>query len=398
MPQHRNRIASEELAGGNTPPTNAHSEDDMEQVLDDNASLEEWKEVALQFQLENNNHKRQLAEVTRERDTLVTRGGRKRRRRRRSEPTPEDPKYEAAGKRCALFWMLWLSPDLFAIQIEDAYSDARRYRRNSPDMQAQGERKDLLSSMSQTLADSFSEEHFQKVFGRGVSEQRRNAASRIRACGSLIFGCSQELFVDKAKRADHAEFKRLLGFREEGETVVERYPSLAPVLYLNGQKGNTHQLFKSKYIKKAFRAYLFGPSSVSDKPSEHKGGQRKLVEVLGAKTITPGAIAAAATLTRWCISPDDEFSPVGSTSTIRWKIDYQQYKKVLIQGLQAERGVYDKTGVIGPYSKLFDEWSAEFFPTTREDDPEMRDNSNAPEEDPEIAEALAEINEFVENN
>ncbi|KAB5589637.1 hypothetical protein CTheo_6932 [Ceratobasidium theobromae] len=126
----RGRAGSQPRAGGDA---------DREDALpDEHASLEEWKEVAIRLQLASNEHKRQLAEVTRERDELASHqsGGRKRRRRRRqpSEPTPEDPKYELAGKRCALFWMLWVAPEIYTTEIEATYSDARRYDKKSPEM------------------------------------------------------------------------------------------------------------------------------------------------------------------------------------------------------------------------------------------------------------------------
>ncbi|KAG8686196.1 hypothetical protein FRC08_012698 [Ceratobasidium sp. 394] len=376
------------------------------EMLDDNAPAAEWKELAIQLQLEKNAHKRRITELTRERDELETQvqaqpEGRPRRRRRRpSEPTPEDPKYELAGKRCALFWMLWVTPELFTITIEDTYSDALRYNKQNPMMKAQGERKDVLCSLHESCVPGFeTEEHFQKVFGKSCSEQRRTTASRVRSCGSRIFGGPQDFFVDDDARAGHEAFKTLLGYRPEEEAAAKRYPAMAPVLYLDDARGNTDKLFKSKYIKKAFRAYLFGPSTLSQQPRCHKGGQQPLVKVLKVKTITPGAIAAAAVLTRWCISPDPEFSPKGPITGIDWMGDYQRYKKLLIEGLRAEKTVFDRTHtVIGPYTKLVDEWNTEFFPVTREDDRATRQDGGESEDDAEIAAALQEIQRFVDEN
>jgi hypothetical protein len=151
-------------------------------------------------------------------------------------------------------------------------------------------------------------------FGRSGGEQRRTTASCVQSCGSLVFGCEQELFVDKKKRAEREDFKLLLGYRSEEETAAKHYPTLAPVLYIDGDK-RTDKLFKSVHINRVFffnrltvsftlicylmqifRRYLFGPSSISEAPNNHKGGQKELHEVLKVKTITAGAIAAAAIL------------------------------------------------------------------------------------------------------
>lgn len=117
------------------------------------------------MQLDNNTQKEQLTEVTRHRDELVTAQSRKRRRAApRDDPTPLDHKYEVAGKRCALFWMLWVTQDLYDIEPDDGYSDARRYDNDEPTMQIQGERRDIIASIPESLVQGFiEEEHFQKV-------------------------------------------------------------------------------------------------------------------------------------------------------------------------------------------------------------------------------------------
>ncbi|KAB5588056.1 hypothetical protein CTheo_8502 [Ceratobasidium theobromae] len=333
-------------AGGDT---------DREDALpDEHTLLEEWKEVVIRLQLTSNKHKCQLAEVTHERDELASHQTGRRKccccHHQPSEPTPEDPKYELAGKRCALFWMLWVVPEIKATEIEATYSDACWYDKKSPEMLVQGKKKDILTLMLESCIASFEcEEHFQKV----------------------------ELISDHKQQAEHDEFKILLGYSADGSTPGECYPALAPVLYLDNNKGNNSKLFRSPYLKKAFQAYLFGPSSVSDGHSTHKGGQKKLAEVLGLKTITPGAIAAAAVFTRWCISPDEEFSPEGAITKINWKEDYQRYKKILIMAIHSEKGVFERT---------------------QEDDPATRNNAEEPQEDPDIAAALAEIEDFAQNN
>lgn len=102
--------------------------------------------------------------------------------------------------------------------------------------------------------------------------------------------------------------------------------------------------------------------------------------------------------TRWAISPDPEFKPVGSATGIQWKSDYQQYKKLIHESLRAEKQRFNRTGSIGPYSQLVDEWNAEFFPVTREDDPQMRQQDDGQDDAPDIAAALAQSWAYAEGN
>ncbi|KAF8596417.1 hypothetical protein BDV93DRAFT_563359 [Ceratobasidium sp. AG-I] len=339
--------------------------DEEEDFLIANASPEELREIVAQLQLERVARKRQLAEVTRERDEFLMTQVRKRRRPPPQESTPVDVKYKTAGKRCALFWVLWLTPDLFETDVDETCSEAIRYIESEPGMQIQGERQDMLSSMAEGLIQDFDdEEHFRKVhpfaritpsqFGDALGEQRRTTASRVRTCGSLSFGCSQDLIKNTEFRTNHEDFKELLGFQAEEEITSRRWPALAPVLYIDGQTKNSHKAFRSAYIKNVFRSYMFGPSSVEGS-LERNGGPKVLAGVLCVMTITVGAIAAAATLTRWAISPDVEFRPVGPTTAIQWRADYNQYKKLLIKSLQAEKDRYNRTKEISAYTKLLNE-------------------------------------------
>jgi hypothetical protein len=128
-------------------------------------------QIATCLQLESNTRERQLTEVIREHDDLLSSQGQKRRHRvAPQEPTPLDPKYQIAGQRCTLFRMLWVTPDLYEIETDETYSEASQYLESEPAMQLQGECHDMLSSMATDLVQGFNdEEHFRKV----VSHQHR---------------------------------------------------------------------------------------------------------------------------------------------------------------------------------------------------------------------------------
>lgn len=60
--------------------------------------------------------------------------------------------------------MLWVTPDLHEIEVDESYSEARHYTENKPAMETQGERQDMLASMAEELIQGLNEEqHFRKV-------------------------------------------------------------------------------------------------------------------------------------------------------------------------------------------------------------------------------------------
>ncbi|KAG8735229.1 hypothetical protein FRC10_010835 [Ceratobasidium sp. 414] len=104
------------------------------------ATCEEMRE------LEKNNQKHQLEEVTCERDQLQTAQHNKHRHARYvDKPTPKDPKYDKAGKWCVLMHMLWVSSNLFETQLDATYTEDRRYEEGKLGMQMQGELLDVLA-------------------------------------------------------------------------------------------------------------------------------------------------------------------------------------------------------------------------------------------------------------
>ncbi|KAG9104483.1 hypothetical protein FRC06_002139, partial [Ceratobasidium sp. 370] len=132
--------------------------------LPENATLEQAKEYIANLQLTLSDKKRQLDEVTREKDQLLTNQRNKRRRARPAdEPTPDDPKYAKAGKRCTLMHQLWVASDLFETELNPTYTDDRRYEEDEPNMQLQGDLLDVLASALTLRGDLLHKVHFQNV-------------------------------------------------------------------------------------------------------------------------------------------------------------------------------------------------------------------------------------------
>ncbi|QRV95945.1 hypothetical protein RhiJN_23963 [Ceratobasidium sp. AG-Ba] len=132
------------------------------------ATIEQLREMVLNQQIERNDLKQKINELTRERDELAAAQsgpGRKRRRAAVDPLTPIDYKYKAASQRCALVGILWITPNLYEIE---------------PCIRAQVERQDMLSSISEELINVLNEEeHYRKGFGDSASTQRRNSSARV---------------------------------------------------------------------------------------------------------------------------------------------------------------------------------------------------------------------------
>ncbi|KAF8593738.1 hypothetical protein BDV93DRAFT_566191 [Ceratobasidium sp. AG-I] len=345
--------------------------------IDENTSLAEIKDYVKEMQISQRELKRTLTEVTGERDRLQAEAASRSqpRRRERRLHTEHDTKFEVAGCKCVLLSLLWVSLDLYDVAIDESYTLELRY--TSADMQVQGELRDICAFVPDLLrADFLRLSHFQQVFDSHVKEQRHNSAHRVRICGSKIFGCLQTEISNPKKRAINADFHALLGYDPSMPTAAKQYPILAPLFYKNHQPSKSNkQLFRSDIVQNVFRACMFGASSL-DVDGKNKA-KKFLAKMWELKSITPAAMAAAATLAPWCISPDDEFEEVGTQSGINWKSDYRYLKKLLIEGVRKEEERLHGQGKTGSLTSTICEWNLELFPSTTEPE-EEDDDSDSP--------------------
>ncbi|KAG9120165.1 hypothetical protein FRC07_004450 [Ceratobasidium sp. 392] len=256
-PQHQNERQAPGQREPNQEP-NAHGGEI--QLPAGNASAEQWKQVALQFQLLSNERGQQLAQQARhpdhpENDRAADGPAEPIQPAQQSTNQPTiDDKYKDAGKRCALMRMLWVFQPLVTLVPNPEYSPEVRYDKTKPFMAPQGELQDVLSSMPEGHREGFLKYSvYQKLLRHGVQEERHNLAKRARGKGaSQIFGCEQDkITCDWQKRMTNEGFQALLGYNSEGKNGRECYPRAAPVLYKNGaQVGRNTHIFRSEYILK----------------------------------------------------------------------------------------------------------------------------------------------------
>ncbi|KAG8714189.1 hypothetical protein FRC08_012259 [Ceratobasidium sp. 394] len=383
----------------NRVPDPDRSED--EQLPDDDAPVEEWKEVATQLMLKSNEQKRQLAERARGPNRPENTGGEDRPEQpdRQTELESLNERYKNAGKRCCLMQMIWITHSLYDLEPNPDYLPALRYDKLKPGMALQGELQDMLNSMALNLRPGFLKHpKFQRVVRSGVSEERHNLAKRVRGkLASQSFGCKQsEITCEWEHRMANKTFQELLGFKSDGKSPAERYPCLAPVLYQNSRTGSNTRLFRSNYIYNTFSVCAFGETSLLQ-GIDHHSGQPVISTILDLNSITPGVIAAAATLTRWAISPDSEFKQKGGNTGVEWIGDYRHYKMLIQEGLRLEEAKFERIHTPGPFMMLMREWNHKFFPHSDKDAREDGAREEVESAPTDVEAALAQIHEFADD-
>ncbi|KAG8772901.1 hypothetical protein FRC12_002834 [Ceratobasidium sp. 428] len=416
--EHRNERQGERQDNGrNEEPDSDESEGDL--APGDDASVEEWKEAHMHLQLKYNERGKRLAEFSRSSGRPERNEGTNRSAQtgQQSQTHSDDDKYKEAGRRCALMQTLWVRRLIFGLDPSPDYSPEVRYHPKHPLMAIQGERQDILNAVPPRYQENLLKySHFQSLMRKGAGEERHNLAQRVRGkTAGPIFGCGQEkITCGWESRMANSDFQKLLGFKADGETVQERYPALAPVLYKNSQVGRNSHLFRSDYIFKIFSISAFGEGSLQH-GIDHKTGQPVIAEVLSLQSITPGAVAAAAVLvgvsstlfiassdsqrkTRWAISPDPEFTEIGAKTGVKWTEDFKRYKKLIFEGLRLEEEKFERVKKAGPFMKTIGEWNRQFFPHKDQNGQEGAQDSDAESDAPDVEDALAQIREFAEND
>ncbi|PBK62837.1 hypothetical protein ARMSODRAFT_980465 [Armillaria solidipes] len=120
----------------------------------------------------------------------------------------------------------------------------------------------------------------------------------------------------------------LLGYKSSSKT----YSPLPPILWDNGEKGDTRFIFQSTILMKILFVIFYGPTSLklkdSNKPVKSKTTNAILWKL---EEVTPGTIAYAATVACFVLAGDERFDKRGAQSGINYASDYYQYKKTIIE-------------------------------------------------------------------
>ncbi|KAG9019627.1 hypothetical protein FRB95_005549, partial [Tulasnella sp. JGI-2019a] len=180
-------------------------------------------------------------------------------------------------------------------------------------------------------------ERLEAVFSQGQQDARHSLTSRTRSELARIFGKEiGELVDNDGQRKDSQLLKGLLGFNAEKQTYA-----LIPPFMRKYPETNVgpYNMFNPECLMKTLQACLFGPLSLKKEqdPDLALGG-KCIARAWDICEMTPGAIAFAAILARYALSPDREFGTFGGISGIDYLTDFAEYKEILIKASRRKSG------------------------------------------------------------
>ncbi|KAH9925042.1 uncharacterized protein BXZ73DRAFT_79149 [Epithele typhae] len=210
---------------------------------------------------------------------------------------------------------------------------------------------ELIDDLPRDLREIFDKTWMRSVFADRVQKTKNNCLNNCKAARSAIFSHMADLqdvpwsgSTNDMKDHDHLSFLR----GDNQDSRNHYYPFLFP--------GIEHEklevkLFRTACIAKTLRVLLYGATGANE---GHKPTNKSLAKKLEIATVTPGMIAMAATVTRFLLSYDTEFNPVGPNTSWSYEGDYETWYRFLTvnwetNNLQATRSYFDQHvfGVVG---------------------------------------------------
>ncbi|KAJ7215091.1 hypothetical protein B0H12DRAFT_1242072 [Mycena haematopus] len=184
---------------------------------------------------------------------------------------------------------------------------------------------DVIPEKYHMLLDYAEYKHFAKDFIAEFGGYRSSMLNTLRGVMASILasaGYTVNSQILGSATADRSQDKVLLGlFRYPND----KSPLFAPILYPDGKK-NTTYIFLSRIVLDVHRVMVHGRSSLAanSKPDPKANGTK-----YGFVEVTDHSIALAGILTRFLISADKTFAPIGAITKINWEADYRTYRKLL---------------------------------------------------------------------
>ncbi|KAJ7618618.1 hypothetical protein FB45DRAFT_1007374 [Roridomyces roridus] len=184
------------------------------------------------------------------------------------------------------------------------------------------------------LLDASKYTNLAKDFVREHGDARSTLISNIRKnLPAILQGCSidsselGQFLVANADRSNSAALKGLLQFPRDKKPTL-----FAPILFSRLTQVMT-DIFLGPPVQRVHRLMYYGPGSLvlGNKPASNSNGVK-----LHLKTVTASSIAASATLLRFVLSVDKEWSSTGAISKITWEEDYKSYLKMLTENSHAD--------------------------------------------------------------
>ncbi|KAJ7581541.1 hypothetical protein C8J56DRAFT_1057520 [Mycena floridula] len=205
------------------------------------------------------------------------------------------------GRRFVLQYLLWLElgADTFDVEWDDNYDPVERFDSNEDLIQ--GQLQDLYACILKKYhEDMIACLSFRMAFVTDMSQQCSNTSSCLQGSGApYIFG-------------EYEKFMSSSSSREKKLKALKPDPAKALIRGPKGPRG-------------LMEGHPFRPAMEIMKGKHH------------IQHTTPGAIAGAAVLARWALSPDDQLKSPGDHTGINYQKDFDEYLQKLLTGLRAKK-------------------------------------------------------------
>ncbi|KAH7904489.1 hypothetical protein BJ138DRAFT_1237336 [Hygrophoropsis aurantiaca] len=291
-----------------------------------NAGLEEYKTALKSSQVQFTEIRNMLRDLKLENATLKMNQPKRR-------AQPDDPNIitqnheviQQLGKRFGVMYEAW-APDtgiFSSVRSEDVDPNNAATRYLSTPARNAAILAEIYSITPRKLHGVVSHSSFISQFRHHLNNARGSHLTNLRNSAAELFDMPSTYF--KRRQRDHQdkeELQKLLKFKVDDK----KYPRFSPMFYPNNVKKDK-LLFRVRLLVNILRVVLLGPSSLT---SSKRGGPPGYASRWGIVTITPGAIAWAATMAKFLASPDESFEPIGATSGIHYSEDFAEFKRLLI--------------------------------------------------------------------
>ncbi|KAF5334706.1 hypothetical protein D9758_017254 [Tetrapyrgos nigripes] len=184
---------------------------------------------------------------------------------------------------------------------------------------------------------------FKTEFQKALNNQRTHTTDRVRSHATIILReLSLPDYISVAKAGEkRVQSDDLTSLWTQGKKDV-REEKLAPIFFPD-QIINPHTLFLNEFQPRIIRVTLFSPASIKN-PDDKVGGNLA-GHLWGVRGVNASCIALSAIMLRFIISPDKEFSEVGTVSRIPYREHFQQYRKMIVlaesKGTSWAKSLYD---------------------------------------------------------
>ncbi|KAF8809195.1 hypothetical protein BYT27DRAFT_7241272 [Phlegmacium glaucopus] len=351
----------------------APSDSENTPVLSINTSPADLLKIARQYEVDKNTAQaelkrlnRKLADITNDEDDDSNHRPKRRRTRHDSLPAGSDEEgtdtsnradehfvYQA-GHKFFLLYAPWVrsGDDLFDTNVDEHYDATERFENDKN--KSQGQLKDILDLLQVKFQQqALHQRWLRRQFMNGLNAQRHNTASRIRHnCASILGASETDLLKPDIRKAK---------FREEIGWVSETgvYSSVdVPILHKDwGGEYSLSSVFLNPKLMGIYVALIRGPRAgkhFMNGESFHPQAET-MARIHNIRNITPGAIATCGILARWALSGDETLQEVGSSTSIRYFNDFEEYLTIIETGLRQR-----KKSIIN----VIKQWDEKIFPET----------------------------------